>query len=739
MNLDTAKAGFVAESRELIAEMEAALLTCESGTADPAKINAIFRAAHTIKGNAGLFGFDAIVAFTHVVESALDQIRDGKIVFDGEWATLLLECRDHMQALIDAVADNVDVTAPQLTVWGKELVTRIAALGALATAAGRPAGDCDSLLREAADCIRTLLEEAPGALNHAPAEELLKRIEQIAKPDRKASMPKGEAVRNPSWHVSVRFDSDVLQYGLDPATFMRFLAGECTIEQLVLVTDALPSPEDYDPQGHYLGYEFRVAPSAQREQIEGAFQFVRDHCRLHVLEPHAALSDYAKLLAELPGGLERAARLIMAVGSLDAAEVERLHTSSAATPMKPGAPAAAVEREASKSAEQQSIRVDATKLERLLNLVGELVTASASAELMAQRTRNADMNEAALRFSRLVQEVRDEALTLRMMPIGTTFARFTRIVRDMSRELGKEIRLETSGGDTELDKTLIEKIGDPLTHLVRNSMDHGIEKREVRLERGKNPVGTVRLNAFHDSGSVVIEVSDDGGGLNRERIVAKAIERGLIASREGLSDQQIYGLIFEPGFSTAEAVTNLSGRGVGMDVVKRNVSHLRGTIEIDSTPGVGTTMRIRLPLTLAIIEGFLVRVGAAAFVVPLDMVEECVDSEQAVDMLDSGQRFIDLRGQALPFIRLRDHFHLATNGSRRESIVVVRHGAQRAGLLVEELLGEHQTVIKPLARMFQNVRGLGGSTILGDGTVALIIEVGSLLESCKPGTGAQAA
>ncbi len=321
-------------------------------------------------------------------------------------------------------------------------------------------------------------------------------------------------------------------------------------------------------------------------------------------------------------------------------------------------------------------------------------------------------------------------LKLRMVQIGPTFSRFQRIVRDVSREIGKEIRLEIGGAETELDKTLIESITDPLTHLVRNAIDHGIETAEVRRSRGKNVEGVVRLDAYHDSGSVVIEVADDGGGLKRERIVAKAIERGLITDGSSLTDTEAFSLIFEPGFSTAEQVTNLSGRGVGMDVVKRNVNALRGTVELDSKEGQGTTVRIRLPLTLAIIDGFLVGVGGSSFVIPLELVEECVelgDEHRAGGRRSALHQFARA---VLPFVRLREMFAIRSSASRRESIVVIRSGGKRIGIVVDDLLGEMQAVIKPLSRLFSRIRGIGGSTILGTGQLALILDVPSLLDLC---------
>jgi two-component system chemotaxis sensor kinase CheA len=375
----------------------------------------------------------------------------------------------------------------------------------------------------------------------------------------------------------------------------------------------------------------------------------------------------------------------------------------------------------SRSQENRSVRVDADKLDHLINLIGELIIAGASVNLVARRARNAELQEATSTLSSLVEEVRDGALQLRMVKIGATFGRFQRVVHDVAREIGKDIELVVNGEDAELDKTVVERIADPLTHLVRNAIDHGIEPADVRLARGKPAKGTVGLNAYHDSGSIVIEVSDDGGGLRRDRILAKAVERGLVEPGKTLTDNEIYALIFEPGFSTADKITNLSGRGVGMDVVKRNIVALRGSIDIRSTEGVGTTVVVRLPLTLAIIDGFLVSVGQTSFVVPLDMIEECVEFS-----CEPGHDYTNLRGAVLPFLRLRETFGIEGPPGRRQSIVVVRHAGQRAGLVVDTLLGEYQTVIKPLGKMFAGVKCISGSSILGNGEVALILDVPAL-------------
>ncbi|MFT6702377.1 MAG: two-component system chemotaxis sensor kinase CheA, partial [Pseudomonadales bacterium] len=362
--------------------------------------------------------------------------------------------------------------------------------------------------------------------------------------------------------------------------------------------------------------------------------------------------------------------------------------------------------------------------------VGELVISSAHTELKAKQTEQAELLETAENLTRLVEEIRDATLSLRMVQIGDTFNRFKRVVRDISKELGKNVDLQISGGDTELDKTVVEKISDPLMHLIRNAMDHGIEKPNARTAVGKSETAVIKLEAYHDSGSIVLKISDDGAGLNPDILIAKAIENGLISAKQQLTAPEIQRLIFAPGFSTAKEVTNISGRGVGMDVVNKNIEALRGQISVDSELGIGTNFTIRLPLTLAIIEGFQVQVGKASYVIPLDLIEECIELDE--QYAKKGE-YVDLRGEVMPYLHLSEVFNDGSDSDsnidrkgKRDNIVVVQYAGQKAGLVVDELLGEHQTVIKPLGKIFQNLKGISGATILGSGEVAMIIDVPAL-------------
>jgi two-component system chemotaxis sensor kinase CheA len=511
---------------------------------------------------------------------------------------------------------------------------------------------------------------------------------------------------------------------------------------MVTLTDTLPEADAMDPEACYLGFEIAFQSKADKAAIEHVFEFVLDDCRLHILPPHSRIEEYVNLIQRQQGDMARLGEMLVRCGTLTPQELDQALNSQSDTPAKPigtilveqgsvqpeVVEAALTKQKQNKeigATESRSIRVDADKLDQLINLVGELIIAGASVNLIARRAQISDLQESTSKLSMLVEEVRDSALQLRMVKIGATFNRFQRVVHDVARDLGKDIALIIDGEETELDKTVVEKIGDPLMHLVRNSMDHGIESAEVRIARGKPAQGTLKLDAFHDSGSIVITVQDDGGGLKRERILAKAIERGLVEAGHHLSDAEVYALIFEPGFSTAEQITNLSGRGVGLDVVKRNITALRGTVSLASEEGVGTTVTVRLPLTLAIIDGFLVEVGKSVYAIPLDMIEECV-----AYTAEPGHDYTSLRGEVLPFIRLRELFGIKGVPTRGENIVVLKYAGQKAGLVVDTLLGEFQTVIKPLGHIFNQVTCISGSTILGSGDVALILDVPALVRRC---------
>ncbi len=718
MDMDDALQTFIVESHELLQNMEDALLAIEHSDDKTDMINAIFRAAHTIKGSAGLFGLDGVVGFTHVMESVLDEVRSGELQIDEDMVALLLSCGDHIKALLGNLSNGAEQKNSELDQAGTELVERLVSKYHVET--------------EKKAQPQTLPQHHEG------------QVESLG----------GGFVETDNWHISLRFGREVLRNGMDPLSFLRYLGTIGKIVNITTTFDALPPTAEMDPESCYLGFEISFQSDANKATIEGAFEFVRDDCQIHILPPKSKISDYLEMIRDLPENEMKLGDILVRCGTLTQREVdlaltyqnnEETNQAGAESGKKPlgeivvenrlahpHVVEAALDKQKqvkdAKTQESRVIRVDSEKLDNLINLVGELVIAGASASLVSHRFNDAQLLEATSNISRLVEEIRDGALQLRMVQIGETFRRFNRVVRDVSREMGKEIELQISGAETELDKTVVEKIGDPLMHLVRNAIDHGIESAELREKRGKPVKGTVQLNAYHESGSIVIEVSDDGGGLNRARILQKAVEKGLVSASQNLSDQEIFQLIFEAGFSTADHVTNISGRGVGMDVVRRNIEALRGTCELDSQEEKGSTVRIRLPLTLAIIDGFLMGVGSASYVAPLDMVKECVELSDAERREARDHNYINLRGEILPFIRLREHFCEQGKPGRRENVVVVQYGNQQAGLVVDELMGEFQAVIKPLGRLFGNLRGIGGSTILGSGEVALILDVPALIQ-----------
>ncbi|WP_433605362.1 chemotaxis protein CheW [Dactylosporangium sp. CA-139114] len=672
---------FLTEARELVQDFEEGLLELESAPDGPEAVRALFRAMHTLKGSAGLFGLHHLVSFTHVLESVLDELREGRLQVSAGLVSALLPCADHITALVDAVAEG----RQEPTAAEQEVSARL-----LAGLAPFQAGGV-------------------SPAHPAPAP------------------PSGPR----TWLLSIWFGPDCLRNGMDPLSFVRYLARMGTVTRLATRTDALPRADEADPEVCYLGFDLEFTSDASKADIESVFEFVRDDSTIRILPSDEAAEVIAALEEE-----DRLGDLLRRGGVVTDRELAealaKQHTGeSAGRPLgeilveeqivqRPVVEAAlSKQRKAAEGRVQdtQTIRVFASRLDRLIDLVGELVIAQSGVALVD------GYSEEQAHVLRLVEEVRHTALSLRMVPIGTTLRRFERVVRDVCVELGKDVDLVITGGDAEMDKALVERIGDPLTHLVRNALDHGIETRAERERLGKPPRGRLALNASHDAGSIVIEISDDGRGLDRERILAKALERGLVARGETLSDQEVYALIFEPGFSTAETVSNLSGRGVGMDVVRGAVTALRGSIDVQTTPGAGTVMQIRLPLTLAIIDGFLVCAGDTYFIVPLDRVVECVELPAGA----SGRQFMDLREQALPFVRLRDVFALSGQPPRRQSVVVVEHAGQRAGLVVDQLLGQSQTVIKPLGKLFQDVRCVVGSTILGNGSIALILDIDALV------------
>lgn len=649
MSMEKARLLFIEESNELLGQMEDHLLTLETAPGDSQALSALFRAAHTIKGSAGVFGHHDITEFMHDVENLLSDWRDGTQAPSRPGIDLVLRCRDHALHLVTIAAAERKPGAEDLAV-SKALLDEIAALKSAKT----PAAEAP--------------QPAPAVAHDTGADEQ-------------------------EYRISFEPERSVFRMGLDPMGPLRELQAIGAILDLRVDFDALPGISELDAEGCYLRCELTVR--ATKEQIQSAFEFFDGTARLEI-------SSAGAVPAPEP------------VISVPATETRLSHVDTQRPSAQPAEAAAS-----------RFLRVETGRIDHLVNLVGELVIAGANMAQLAQRQEDPAMQEASAAMLRMIGDLREQSLRVRMVRLGETFNRFHRVVRDLARETGKDVELIVSGGETELDKTVVEKIIDPLMHLVRNAVDHGLEKPDVRVAAGKSASGRIELDAYQETGSIVIEVRDDGRGFAPEKILARAVERGLALPGQDLSKAEIMDFVFQPGFSTAETVSTISGRGVGLDVVRQNIDALRGTVNIDSTPGRGSVMRIRLPLTLAIIEGFQVRIGTSLYIIPMDMILECVDLPENRETGDR-RSYMNLRGEILPFVDMKELF--GEEGPAGQSIVVVEYGGRRAGLRVASLLGEYQTVIKPMGRLFAHVRGINGATIMGNGTVALILDVPSLIE-----------
>lgn len=713
------KAVFKIECSELLDVMEESLLNLESNKEDVDSINSVFRAMHTIKGSAGILGMEQIEKFAHKVENLLESVRKGIIQIDDTITDILLKSKDHILRLIEVDEGGSELTPEEIEIekW---------------------------ILGEVA---RYLGEDSQ------PQNRKTEPISAVSNKDSKDEISSEERVSSENWHISLRFKPEVMMNGMDPYSFIIYLQKMGEIIHLTTITDRIPDEENYNPEYCYLGFEIDLKSDFDKKDIEGVFEFVQDDCEIRIIPPKSVISSYINLIEELPEDVDMIGEILLKGGALTEAELQKAlkKQNSFDESNKPRIGEILVDEKIvpsqlvdvalskqkqireNKTKESKTIRIDTDKLDYLINLVGELVIAGANISSHGKRLGDPALIESASSLTRIIELIRDRSMDIRMVPIGETFSRFKRLVRDLGKEVGKEIDLIIDGGDTELDKTVIEKINDPLIHLIRNSIDHGIESIEERTAKGKPPKGTIKLNAYNDAGSIVIEVSDDGRGLNKEKIIAKAIDKGLISPSSQLTDQEIYRLIFLPGFSTAEQVTKISGRGVGMDVVKKNIDELRGTVDIESKLGEGTTVSIRLPLTLAIIDGFMVGVGKnlSRYIIPLDMVVECVEFSAAKGSHNPERHYLNLRGETLPYIKLCEVFEEPEDKTTLENIVIVRYGDNKIGIVVNELFGEIQTVVKSLGNFYKNIEGISGATILGDGDVALILDIPNLIRSVE--------
>jgi two-component system chemotaxis sensor kinase CheA len=546
------------------------------------------------------------------------------------------------------------------------------------------------------------------------------------------------------WRIRFRPVPNILMCGTNPISLINELRGLGTAH-VVAQFDEIPPLDDIVAENCYVYWDIILTTTRGEDAIKDVFIFVEDDCDIRI-----ELIDSSGLI-DREQGYKKLGEILVERGDLSPVEMQKvlmlqkrfgelLVEQGVVSPEKVQSALVeqqhvkSVRRERSETPPQEtaaSIRVPAERLDQLINLVGEMVTVQAHLSQVSLAGGDATYIAISEEVERLTNELRDTALNIRMLPIGSTFSKFKRLVRDLSSELGKEIEMETFGAETELDKTVIEKLNDPLVHIIRNSIDHGIEMPEARRAAGKSSIGTVYLGAEHSGDSVLITIRDDGAGLDRDTIHAKAVEKGLISAAADVSDREIYAQIFAPGFSTAATVTSVSGRGVGMDVVKRGIEGLRGSIGVDSVRGTGTTITIKIPLTLAIINSLLVKIGKDHFVLPLASVEECIELTREDIKSSHGRNLANVRGAIVPYIPLREHFRMSDQRPEIEQIVIADiHGA-KVGFVVDQVIGEHQTVIKSLGKMYRNVKGVSGATILGDGTVALILDMAVLLQSAE--------
>lgn len=644
---------FRTEATELFEQIEGGLLDLLEDLSNQNQIDAVFRGLHTLKGSGAMFGFDALAAFTHHLETTFDEVRKGDVPATRELVAVVLEAQDHMRALVDQPHNSAPETG-------------------------------EALLRKLHAAIGT----QHGA--HSKTSTAVQSTEN-------GSKSTVSAVCETLWQIDFTLPTNAMSNGTNPLGLLDELAamGPCQIRARY---GNIPTLDILDPKSLYTTWSLLLRTSVPRVTIEEVFIFVMDEMTLS-MTPIEVLNE---------AGPES-------------------DINQPALPIEIAAKAANGNGDNKPTRPTENVRVPAERLDELMDRVGELVIAQSRLSQLANSSADIQLRSVSEDVERLSGELRDTMMVLRMVPITQLFSRFRRLIHDLARETGKDIELVTEGESTEVDKAVIERLADPLVHLVRNSCDHGLETAAERIAAGKSPTGRITLVARQSGGDVTITIRDDGRGIDRQKVRAKAESSGLLTANANPTDPELLQLIFEPGFSTAAEVTNLSGRGVGMDVVKKTVETLRGTIGISSTPGVGSEVSLAIPLTLAIIDGLLVRVGTGCYVIPLSAVEECLELSSDADKSSRGRSFISLRESLVPFIRLRELFRADTPPDDFQKVVVISTGSERVGLVVDQIIGDHQTVIKAMSKLHHDVAHFSGATILGDGSVALILDVAHLV------------
>ena len=690
---------FIEESYELLDSMEKELLALEAEPDDEGHIQAVFRAAHTIKGSAAMFGFQEISEFAHAFETVLDEVRSGTLKINRELMNLSLQGKDHLRDLLDATRNN-------------------------------ETGSGNAALKEKGSTILKELSRISGMEREPEDNE--------APPVASATAGgTGSEKEEATFRISFKPRSDIFASGANPLLLIRELHDLGKVTVFANIAE-VPRLSEINPETLYLGWEILLTGGCDYNELRDVFIFVESESDIIIQELKS--SDYI----DSRGEPKRLGEILVDSGILDPKELKSLLESQkligqriedAGLADKSEIESALHVQEHFKKSRTQNqtqqvsntLRVSSQRLDQLIDLVGELVTVQARLGQISAQMEEENLLTVSEELERLIDDLRDNAMSLRMLPIGSTFSQFRRMVRDLSVDLGKEIELKTIGEETELDKTVLDKIHDPLVHIIRNSADHGIELPAVRMKAGKSATGTITLEAKYSGAAVMIVVRDDGRGIDPDVIRKKAVQRGLIHAGEQISDEDAYQLLFAPGFSTAEAVTNLSGRGVGLDVVEKNIQSLSGSVTIQSEPGIGTSFILTLPLTLAIIDGLAVSVGTETIIIPLASVESCM--EIRIDEVDTRRRLISYRESLIPYVHLARFLDIPEQDSRRKQMVVIETSHGRMGIMVDEVLGDHQTVIKSLGNMFKEQKSFSGASILGDGSIALILDINGLVST----------
>jgi two-component system, chemotaxis family, sensor kinase CheA len=755
MGLDLAQfhESFFEESFEAIDAMEAALLKLEVGVADHERINTIFRGAHSMKGGAGMLGFDDVASFTHTLETLLDELRSGRKQVTAAILDSLLKSVDVAREMLRAVKSKQPVDAQRVADMQFDLETLVAQKDA-STSPAQPAAGAQAPTAAQTTTVGT---DSPGAALAGAATSLA----NTASPPGSQSAPGDVATANgsspgsqapggvatangssPGWTIGFEPLPHLLLQGNDPLAIFAALKDLGPVDANVDLS-RLPLTKELDPQLCYLAWQLRLHTDCAREQIEEAFDWTTGDCELtieHGLKSPAVTTDATPAILTTSGStaVATATADVKGITNHAASETQSAERATSASPGA-GGPDSAKSSGPSKhgGGESSSIRVGIDKIDELINTVGELVITQAMLTELGREFEgdDADLLRSGLgQLERNMRELQETVMRVRMLPINVAFSRFPRMVHDLAQRLGKKIELKVSGEQTELDKTVLEKIGDPLVHLVRNSIDHGIETPDIRTAAGKTPFGTITLSAYHSGGNIAVEITDDGAGLNKERILTKARDRGLVDPNDTLTDEQIHDLIFLPGFSTAEKTTDVSGRGVGMDVVRQRVAELGGSVDIRSEAGQGSRFLITLPLTLSIVDGQSVLVGTETYIIPLTCIVESLQLQaQKISRLSGTGEVFPFRGEYLPILRLHSLFNIEPRSRVLQEglIVVVEGDGRRMGLFIDEMLGQQQVVIKSLESNYGRIEGISGATILGDGLVALILDVPGLIRAAN--------